>query len=94
LKGDLADVSPTAECPPLEGRPPVGVAVISELDVECQFSLCLRIAAIGNLRHHLVAKIQSLTLDPRLFRRHQKSLNASPRLGSPSAFPSSTIRQR
>jgi hypothetical protein len=34
-------------------------------------------SAIGNLRHHR-AKIQSLTLDPRLFRRHQKSHECRP----------------
>ena len=68
-----------------EGRQSMGLAFVSDLDVECQTSFGFRVAAIVNLRQHFVAKIQSLTLDPWLFWRHQQSheCRRSGRLAAP-----------
>ena len=54
LKGEFADVSPITESPPLEGRQPMGLAFISDLDVECQISFGLGVTGIVNLRQHFV----------------------------------------
>src|SRR5215831_18907737 len=73
VEGDRSDAAPIAEGAPLAEERAVRLPVIGDLDVEGERALWPGVAAVVDLRHDLVAEVQSRALDPWLARRHRKT---------------------
>ena len=73
VEGDGSDAAPIPEGTPLAKRRAVRLPVIGDVDVECEHAFRSNIAAIVDLRHDLVAEIQSAALDSGLARRHRET---------------------
>src|ERR1044072_377730 len=69
MRRQLSNVRP----PSTVARRATRHAIVSHLDGEREGPLRLRVAAIVDLRHDLVAHVELLALDPRLFRRREKA---------------------
>src|SRR5262245_8730146 len=68
-----ADAAPVAEGAPLAEERAVRLPIIGDLDVEGERALRPGVAAVVNLRHDLVAEVQSRALDSGLARRHRET---------------------
>src|SRR4029453_12260920 len=73
VEGDGSDAAPIPEGTPLAKRRAVRLPVIGDVDVECEHAFRSNIAAIVDLRHDLVAEIQSAALDSGLARRDRET---------------------
>src|SRR5215470_19211944 len=63
VEGDGSDAAPIPQRAPLVEERAVRLPVIGDLDVEGERALRPGVAAVVNLRHDLVAEIQSRALD-------------------------------
>src|SRR5215813_1176399 len=72
VEGDGSDAAPIAEGAPLAEERAVRLPVIGNLDVERERALRPGVAAVVDLRHDLVAEIQSRALDSGLAWRHRE----------------------
>src|SRR5262245_6946972 len=73
VEGDGSDAAPIPEGAPLVKERAVRLPIIGDLDVEGERALRPGVAAVVNLRHDLVAEIQSRALDSRLAWRHRET---------------------
>src|SRR5262245_51258550 len=73
VEGDGSDAAPIAEGAPLAERRAVRLSVIGNLDVERERAFRPDVAAVVDLRHDLVAEVQSRALDSGLVRHHRKA---------------------
>src|SRR5215467_4677502 len=73
VEGDSSDAAPIAEDAALAEERAVCLPIIGDLDVEGERALRLGVAAVVDLRHDLVAEIQSRALDSGLAWGHRKT---------------------
>src|SRR6266487_684332 len=73
VEGDGSDAAPIPEGAPLAERWAVRLPVIGDLDVEGERALRPGVTAVVDLRHDLVAEIQSRALDSGLAWRHRET---------------------
>src|SRR5215468_8973393 len=73
VEGDGSDAAPIAEGAPLAEERAVRLPVIGNLDVERERAPRPGVAAVVDLRHDLVAEIQSRALDSGLAWRHRET---------------------
>src|SRR5258707_11099197 len=73
MEGDRADAAPIPEGAPLAERRAVRLPVIGNVDVERECAFRPDVAAVVDLRHDLVAVVQSRALDSELVRRHRET---------------------
>src|SRR5262245_38818297 len=73
VEGDPSDAAPIPEGAPLAEERAVRLPVIRDLDVEGERALRPGVAAVVDLRHDLVAEIQSRALDSGLAWRHRET---------------------
>src|SRR6266446_152251 len=73
VEADGTDVAPISEGALLAEERAVRLPVIGDLDVESERALGPGVAAVVDLRHDLVAEVQSRALDSGLGRRHRET---------------------
>src|SRR6476659_8899111 len=73
VEGDASDAAPIAEGAPLAERWAVRLPVIGNLDVERERAFRSNVAAVVDLRHDLVAEVESRALNSGLARRHRET---------------------
>src|SRR5438132_5763548 len=73
VEGDGSDAAPIVEGAPLAERWAVRLPVIGNLNVERERAFRPDVAAVVDLRHDLVAEVQSRALDSGLPRRHRET---------------------
>src|SRR4029077_5195411 len=73
VEGDGSDAAPSVEGAPLAERWAVRLPVIGNLDVERERAFRPDVAAVVDLRHDLVAEVQSRALDSGLVRHHRET---------------------
>src|SRR5260370_30259698 len=73
LEGDGSDAAQIPEGAPLAERRAVRLPVIGNVDVERECAFRPDVAAVVDLRHDLVAVVQSRALDSELVRRHRET---------------------
>src|SRR5262245_38335195 len=73
VEGNGSDVAPIAEGAPLAKRWAVRLPVIGNLDVERKRAFRPEVGAVVDLRHDLVAEVESRALDSGLVRRHRET---------------------
>src|SRR6266487_1876494 len=73
VEGDDSDAAPIPEGAPLAEWRAVRLPVIGNVDVESERALRSDVAPVVDLRHDLVAEIQSRALDSGLTRRHRET---------------------
>src|SRR6516165_5538455 len=74
VEGDGSDAAPIPEGAPLAEERAVRLPIIGDLDVEGERALRPGVAAVVNLRHDLVAEVESRALDSGLAWRHRETL--------------------
>src|SRR4029077_16439495 len=70
VEGDGSDAAPSVEGAPLAERWAVRLPVIGNLNVERERAFRPDVTAVVDLRHDLVAEVQSRALDSGLVRHH------------------------
>src|SRR6476659_1797170 len=73
VEGDGSDVAPIVEGAPLAERWAVRLPVIGNLDVERECAFRWDVGAVVDLRHDLIAEVESRALDSGLARRHSET---------------------
>src|SRR6516164_6660807 len=73
VEGDGSDAAPIPEGAPLAEERAVRLPIIGDLDVEGERALRPGVAAVVNLRHDLVAEVESRALDSGLAWRHRET---------------------
>jgi hypothetical protein len=71
IEGEVANTTPIAECPRLQGGRSARFALICDLDLESQLTSRTRVASIKDLLQDFVAKVEFLALDSGLISRHE-----------------------
>src|SRR4029453_1253077 len=73
VEGNGSDAAPIPEGAPLAERRAARLSVIGNVDVECERAFRSDVAAVVDLRHDLVAEVQSRALYSGLARRHRET---------------------